>query len=74
MSAFEQGSGVSVSWVHLIFIVFVGTVIALSALIILISIVLRMQNPHHRFNYDVIIKICGLVFIVALIFGVIGSM
>jgi len=74
LSAFEKASGLSANWVHLFLIVMTGGIIVMSGLGVMISIVMKLRDPHGKFHYDIIIKICGLIFIVALIFGVIASM
>lgn len=74
MDAYEQGSGLSVSWTHTVIIASSGAIIALAALVITISIIMMLRDTKHKFVYDIIFNIFGLVFIVALVFGVIGSM
>lgn len=74
MNAFETGSGFSVNWIHGFILAICGTLVTLSVLVITISITMQLRDSKHKFVYDIILKIFSLVFIVALIFGVIGSM
>jgi hypothetical protein len=74
MHSFEVGSGLSVHWVHWTLLAVVGAIVALGGLLCVVSFVFKLNDGKSKLGVSLIFKICGVLFIIALILGVISSM